>query len=134
MMKASVTRAALALAAVAAPLTAAVAQTWVPGTEITGQTVQVTTNGVTDSVYFGPNGSATITSPGGKVVPATWSATGGNLCLSATGMQECWPYAQPFQAGQQVSLTSSCNSVSTWMAASTNAPPPPAQRPAGERG
>lgn len=133
-MKASVSRAALAMAVVAAPITAAAAQTWIPGSEITGQTVQVTTNGVTDSVYLGPNGSATITSPGGKVVPATWSAAGGNLCLSATGAQECWPYARPFQAGQPISLTSSCNSVSTWLASATNAPPPPMQRRAGERG
>lgn len=131
-MKASVTKVALGLAAVIAPLGAAVAQpVWTPGSEITGQTLQVTTNGTTNSVFFGPNGSATITSPGGQALPGTWSAAGGNLCLSASGVQECWPYTQPFQAGRQVSLTSNCNSVSTWLAQATN---PPMQRRAGERG
>jgi hypothetical protein len=44
-----------------------------------------------------------------------------------------WPYSGPFQAGQPLTVTSSCNATSTWLAASTNAPPPPpAQR--GERG
>jgi GNAT superfamily N-acetyltransferase len=44
-----------------------------------------------------------------------------------------FPYAAPLQAGQPVTVTSSCNATSTWLAASTNQPaPPPAQR--GERG
>ncbi len=44
-----------------------------------------------------------------------------------------YPYASPFQAGQPVTLTSSCSAASTWLAQSTNAPAnPPAQR--GERG
>ena len=47
--------------------------------------------------------------------------------------QECWPYAAPFRAGQPVTLTSSCNSTSSWLASATNAlPPPSGQR--GERG
>ena len=44
---------------------------------------------------------------------------------------ECFPYSSPFQAGQAVTLTSSCNATSTWLAASTNAPPPVTR---GERG
>jgi hypothetical protein len=101
--------------------------------EIVGQPVQVTTNGVTDTVVLNPGGQATITSPGGTVVNGTWTAANGQLCLGNGAAQECWPYNGPFQAGQPMTLTSSCNATSTWLAASTNAPPPPpAQR--GERG
>ena len=122
---------ALASAAVLFAPAAAFAQ-WVPGSEITGQTVMVQTNGVTNSVYFGPGGQATITTPGGKVIPASWSATGGNLCLNNGMAQECWPYTSAFQPGQQVTLTSSCG-TSSWLANSTNQPPP-SQAPLGERG
>lgn len=140
MLKISV--AGVALAVFVAPAAAMAQPAWVPGSEITGQTVQVQTNGVMNTVYFGPGGSATITAPNGQVVPATWTAAGGNLCLSATGAQECWPYAQPFMAGQQMALTSNCGSSSTWLAEATNAPPapplppppPPAAQPSGERG
>ena len=70
---------------------------------------------------------------GGNTIAGTWTAANGQLCLSTGGANECWPYASPFQAGQPVSLTSSCNSTSTWLASATNAPPPPpGQR--GERG
>lgn len=123
---------ALASAAVLIAPAAAVAQ-WVPGSEIVGQTVQVQTNGISNSVYFGPGGQATITTPGGTVLPATWSANGGNLCLSTGTAQECWPYANAFQPGQTVTLTSNCNATSSWLANSTNQPPP-IQEPAGERG
>ena len=132
MKRLSFSRAVAAFAVCVVPLTAAIAQpAWVPGAEITGQSVQVTTNGVTDTVMFGPGGQATITSPGGTVVPASWTAARGNLCLSANGGQECWPYARPFQAGQQMPLTSSCGSVSTFHPQATNAPMP---RPSSERG
>src|SRR5690348_13738548 len=103
------------------------------GAEIIGQPLQVTTNGVTNTVYLDAGGTARIVTPGGSSVPGTWTAANGQLCLSNGAAQECWPYAAPFQAGQPVTLTSSCNATSTWLAASTNAPPPPpAQR--GERG
>ena len=116
----------------ALPGTALAQPAWTPGSEIVGQPVQVTTNGVTDTVTLSPGGQATITSPGGRVVNGTWTAANGQLCLN-TGPQECWPYSAPFQAGQPLTVTSSCNASSTWLAASTNAPPPPpAQR--GERG
>jgi hypothetical protein len=120
------------VAAVGLPA-AALAQAWTPGSEIVGQSVQVTTNGVTNTVYLDAGGSARIVTPGGNTVPGTWTAANGQLCLNNGAAQECWPYAAPFQAGQPVTLTSSCNQSSTWLAASTNAPPPPpGQR--GERG
>ena len=125
-------RVAAALALVLAPAAGAVAQTgWVPGTEIVGQTLQVTTNGTTNSVTFNADGTATIMAPNGQAVPATWSAANNMLCLSTGGPQECWPYTQAFQAGRQVSLTSNCQQVSSWLASMTNQP---AQQPMGERG
>jgi len=130
----SVSQAAAAIAISIVPITAVSAQpAWTPGMEITGQSVQVTTNGVTDTVMFGPGGQATITTPGGRVVPASWTAAGGNLCLSVDGGQECWPYASPFQAGQPLSLTSSCGAATTFLTSAVNAPPPP-PRAGGERG
>jgi hypothetical protein len=103
-----------------------------PGSEIVGQPVSVTTNGITNTVYLDPGGTARIMTPGGNTIPGTWSAANGQLCLSSGAAQECWPYASPFQAGQPVTLTSSCGSSSTWLASSTNSPPPPASK--SERG
>ena len=104
---------------------------WAPGSEIMGQSVQVETNGVTNTVFFDPGGVASIQTPGGNMVPGTWTAAGGQLCLSTGSARECWPYSQPFQPGQQVSLTSSCNAASRWTALGTNQPQ---QQSAGERG
>lgn len=119
----------------AAPLTAGLAQAgWVPGSEIAGQAVQVETNGVMNTVYFEPGGVARIQTPGGNVVPAAWTAQNQQLCLNAAGATECWPYAQPFQAGQQITLTSTCQVASRWLPISTAPPPPPMQMPSGERG
>jgi hypothetical protein len=126
-------RAAIGLTMVTAVPGIAYAQ-WTPGSEIVGQSVQVTTNGITNTVYLDPGGTARIVSPAGNTVPGTWTAANGQLCLSAGGPQECWPYAAPFQAGQPVTLTSSCNSSSTWLAAATNTPPPPPPVERGERG
>lgn len=131
MNKALLLKVAMLGAAVAAPATIAFAQGWIPGSEIAGQTLQVQTNGVTNTVYLAPDGTATIGTPEGTTVPATWSAANNQLCLSANNAQECWPYTQPFQPGQQVALTSSCQQVSTFLAQSTNAP---TQQPGGERG
>ena len=111
---------------------AALAQAWVPGSEIVGQSVQVTTSGVTNTVYLDAGGSARIVTPGGNTVPGTWTAANGQMCLSNGTAQECWPYAAPFQAGQPLTLTSSCSATSTWLASATNTPPPP--RAKGERG
>lgn len=114
-----------------APVTAGFAQTWVPGSEIAGHAVQVETNGVMNTVYFEPGGTARIQTPGGEAIPANWSVSGNQLCLSASGAQECWAYNQPFMAGQQVTLTSNCG-ASRWLPLSTAQPP--TQAPLGERG
>ena len=107
--------------------TAAAAQ-WVPGSEIVGQTVQVETNGVVNTITFNPGGSASIATPGGNVVPGTWSAANGQLCLNANGGQECWAYRSPFQPGQQMSMVSNCNVTSRWLATGTNMPSPQGER------
>ena len=131
MNKVRVTSALAAICAigVAAP---AAAQSWTPGTEIAGQAVQVETNGVVNTITFNPDGTAQIATPSGNTIPATWAATGGNLCLNAGGAQECFPYAQAFRAGQPVTVTSSCNVTSRWLASNVNQPP--SQRTMGERG
>jgi hypothetical protein len=105
---------------------------WAPGSEIIGQSVQVETNGIVNTVSFDPGGVARVQTPGGAVVPATWTATGGQLCLLTSTARECWPYAQAFQAGQTMTLTSTCQSASRWTALGTNQPP--VQQGAGERG
>ena len=104
------------------------------GAEIVGQPIQVTTNGVTNTVYLDAGGTARLVTPGGNTVPGTWTAANGQLCLSNGTAQECWPYTAPFQAGQPVTLTSSCSATSTWLASATNGPPPPARGQRGERG
>jgi hypothetical protein len=130
-MKSSfVARAGIGLAAMIALPGVALAQT---GAEIIGQPIQVTTNGVTNTVYLDPGGSARIVTPGGNTVAGSWTAANGQLCLSATTGHECFPYASAFQAGQPVTLTSSCGQSSTFLASATNAPPP-APSGAPERG
>lgn len=133
-MKSSfVLKVAAGLAVVALPSGAFAQAGWTPGSEIVGQPIQVTTNGVTNTVTLTPGGQAQVLSPSGRPVTGTWTAANGQLCLANGAAQECWPYTAPFQAGQPVTVTSSCNATSTWLAASTNTPPPPpAQR--GERG
>lgn len=131
------TRPSLASALVGAALlfapVSAFAQ-WLPGSEIAGQTLQVQTNGITNTVYFGPGGQATITTPGGRAIPASWTAANGQLCLNNGLAQECWAYASAFQAGQPISLASSCG-TSTWLASAVNTPPPPPPPlPSPERG
>ncbi len=127
-------RTAAGLALVFAPAVGAVAQMgWTPGSEIVGQTLQVQTNGITNSVTFNADGTATIMTPGGVPTPATWSAANNQLCLSTGGPQECWPYTRPFEG--QIALNSNCQQVSTWMAAMmTQPPPPPPPEPRPERG
>jgi len=111
----------------------AFAQGWTPAAEVLGQPIQVTTNGVTDTVTLSPGGQATITSPGGRQVNAAWTAANSQLCLINGAAQECVPYAGPFQAGTPMTLTSTCGASETWLAASTNAPPPPPPT-AGQKG
>ena len=72
---------------------AAMAQAgWAPGSEVVGQPIQVTTNGVTNIVYLDPGGQLRIMTPGGNTVPGTWTAANGQLCLGTGGVQECVPY------------------------------------------
>ena len=125
-------RGSIALFAAVAFPGAALAQGWSPGAEVVGQAVQVTTNGTTNTVYLDAGGSARIVTPGGNTIPATWSAAAGQLCLNTGAAQECWAYNSPFQAGQPQTLTSSCNSSSTWLASATNQPQMPSS--GGERG
>jgi hypothetical protein len=117
---------ATALAAVSIA-TAASAQ-WVPGMEITGQQVQVQTNGVLNTVTFDQGGVAHISSPSGaNVVDANWTADGGKLCLKTANTFDCYPYRAPFTARQPVDLISDCGVRSRWTALSTAVAP-------GERG
>lgn len=106
---------------------------WTPGSEIVGQPMRVTTNGVANRVTLSPGGQAQIMTPAGIPVAGTWTAANRQLCLSNGAAQECWPYTEPFQAGQPVTVTSSCNATSTWLAQAINQPPA-AQGRKGERG
>jgi hypothetical protein len=113
---------AAGVAAMLAPATAA-AQMWTPGSEIVGQSVVVNTNGTANPVYFDQGGAARIMTPNGTSVPGRWTAANQQLCLDiGTGNAECWPYRSAFQAGQPVTLTSSCNVPSQWTANGTNMP------------
>lgn len=118
------------------PIAAAAQTAWMPGTEITGHAVRVDSGGVVNTVYFDPGGSARIVSAAGREVPGRWSTENQMLCLEAGGNRECWPYAAAFQAGQPVSLTSTCQTTSSWTALSTEpmGGPPPVERRRGERG
>jgi len=134
MKSAAVAQLAVGAAIAALLSSAALARpAWTPAAEILDQPVKVTTNGITNTLTLGPDGRATIASPGGYIVNGTWSAPNGRLCLSNGMAQECWPYDAPFQAGQPVTLKSSCDAISIWLAAITNAPPPPPAQ-SGERG
>ncbi|WP_310467421.1 hypothetical protein [Sphingomonas sp.] len=118
----------LAAALVPLMIASAASAQWVPGSEITGQQVQVQTNGVTNIITFEPNGVARISSPSGaKVVPATWTAANGELCLTTAGTFDCYAYTAPFQAGQPVDLLSRCAVRSRWLPSAVTLPP-------GERG
>jgi hypothetical protein len=115
------------------PLAAASAQMWVPGSEITGQSIQIETAGVVNTVYFDPGGVARIATPSGTMVQGSWAVADQTLCLeTGPGVRECWPYRSAFLAGQPVTLTSSCQVTSRWVANAVNQAP--VEAPAGERG
>lgn len=102
----------------------AAAAQWSPGMEITGQEVQVQTNGVVNTISFQPNGVAQIRSPSGAtVVDATWTTDAGELCLKTSKSFDCYPYRAPFTARQPVDLISSCGIRSRWTALSTAVSP-----------
>ena len=127
------TIAALGATAVVLPSSAS-AQTWTPGSEIVGQPVQVVTDGVTNTVYFDTATSDRIVTPNNNSVAGSWAAANQQLCMVVNGVQECWPYTAPFQAGVPVTLTSLTSSKpSTWTALSVN-PGAPAAGRKGERG
>ena len=128
-----VARVAIGLTVVAGVPGVALAQAgWTPGSEIVGQSIQVTTNGVTNTVYLDPGGAARIITPAGNTVAGTWTASGGQLCLSngsATRMlalHGAVPGRAAADADQQ-----SCNATSTWLASATN---DAGARSRGERG
>ena len=123
-------RAAIGFSVAAMLPAAAIAQA--TGAEVVGQPIQVTTNGVTNTVYLDAGGQLRIITPGGSTVPGTWTAANGQLCLGVGGGQECVPYASPFQPGAPVTMTSSCGASETWLAQATNQAAPPAAVP--ERG
>ena len=101
-----------------------------PMSEVIGQPIQATTNGVTNTLYFDPDGTVRIITPNGNTVAGTWAMQNGNLCVTKGGVTACWPYTQ-FVAQQPKTMTSSCNSVTTWVAQNTNGPQ---NRGSGERG
>ena len=128
----SVSKAVAGACLVLAPLAAASAQ-WVPGAEITGQSIQVETNGIVNTVYFDPGGVARITTPAGAQVQGRWTVANQMLCLeTGANVRECWPYRSAFQTGQPVTLTSNCQVTSQWVANATN--PAPVEMKSGERG
>ena len=133
MKTSNILRAAVAAIAMCAMPGVAAAQGWAPGSEVVGQPLQVTTNGVTNMIYLDQGGAARIMTPAGNTVPGNWTAANGQLCLNNGVAQECWPYNAPFQAGQPMTLASSCNATSTWLAQAVNGALP-APSPGGERG
>lgn len=120
----------LAIAAIS-PVAAFGQAGWVPADEVVGQPIQVTTNGITNTVYLDSGGQLRIVTPGGNTVAGTWTAANKQLCLGLGDAQECIPYNAPFQAQQPQTFTSSCSSVSTWVAQVTNVQN---QQLRGERG
>jgi hypothetical protein len=129
-----VVRAAAGLMVVGTSAAAFAQAAWTPGSEIVGQPVQVTTEGVTNTVYFDTVTTQRIVTPNNNVLNGSWSAASQQLCMVDNSVQECWPYAAPFQAGVPVTLTSlTSGKVSTWVATATNAAAPVAGQK-GERG
>ena len=132
MKSSSVAKALGGACLILAPLAPLTAQVWMPGSEITGQSIQVETNGVINTVYFDPGGVARIATPSGTMVQGSWAVANNMLCLeTGPNARECWPYQSAFVAGQPLTLTSSCQVTSRWVANAVNRPPVP---PSGERG
>ena len=83
----------LAVAAAAVP-TAALAQMG-PGSELIGQPIQVTTNGVTNIVYLDPGGGLRILTPASNTVTGTWQVAGA-IVPHLAGASDA-PYVSPFK-------------------------------------
>lgn len=125
-MKSSVAVRVAIGSALAMTTVAAQAQDWTPASELVGQPIQVTTVGVTNTLYLDPGGALRIFTPKGNMATGTWTAMNGQLCLLVGGQRECVPYPRPFQAGTPNVLTSSCGATETWLVQSTNPAPAPA--------
>ena len=130
MKSSSVAKAIGGLCLILAPMTAVSAQLWVPGSEITGQSVQIETSGVVNTVYFDPGGVARIATPSGNMVQGSWS-------VAANVVREWgrWPRMLALPVGvpgwQPVTLTSSCQVTSRGRQCGKYRAP---QTPMGERG
>lgn len=101
-----------------------------PMAEVLGQPITVTTDGITNTLYFEADGSARVLTPNATTFPARWSMQGQNLCLSMGEASECWAYS-PFELLQPRTMQSSCNATSVWTAQNTNRPQ---AKTRGERG
>lgn len=93
------------------------------GDELQGQTVDIVfADGTTNSIFFGSNGQALVSGPGGSTMNASWFVQQDELCLQASGSRECWGYSSEFAAGTPMSMSSSCDATSQWTARAVNAP------------
>jgi hypothetical protein len=130
MTKGHIIRLGLAFAVTAIPSVSMAQSGWIPPTEILGQPIQATTNGVTNTLYFDPGGTLRILTPAGNTLQGTWQINGSQLCMNLEGQQECVPYDRPFAAGEPRDLRSSCNAATVWVAQAVNVAPPvsPAER------
>jgi hypothetical protein len=123
----------LAAIATAATAGSAVAQAWTPASELVGQPLQVTTAGVTNTLYLDPGGALRIITPGGNAAEGTWTVANGQLCLLVGGQRECIPYAGAFQPGTPNRLTSSCGAAEIWLLPAAGTPPSSGQASAHKR-
>lgn len=104
------------------------------GQELIGRTVDVQfANGARNIVAFGSGGQARITAADGTLSNANWFVRGNQLCMQMGAMGECWGYNQRFEAGRALTMSSTCNETSQWIARSVN-PAPVVAPPAAEQG
>lgn len=137
MIRATLTFCGAAAALAMAPSAASAQSMMQTGDELRGQTVDVAfADGTRNSVYFGPNGTARITTPDGYAVNGTWAVRNNQLCLMAGGEDECWTYDRRFAANTPMTMSSTCNETSRWTARAVNPMqmPAPVVSPQGERG
>ena len=104
------------------------------GQELIGRTVDVQfANGARNVVAFGSGGQARISADDGTLSNANWFVKGNQLCMQMGAMSECWNYNQRFEAGRSLTMSSTCNETSQWVARSVN-PAPVIAPPAAEQG
>ena len=134
-MKGLFVRTALGLTIITGmPAIAAAQAAWAPGSEIVGQSVQATTDGVTNTIFFDTAATQRIVTPQNNTLSGSWGEADQKICLIDNAVQECWPYTAPFQAGVPVTMTSLMSGkTSTWVATGVNAAAPVAGQK-GERG